>query len=129
MNKLALAAGAVLALASATALNAAITATSYYSLQSNDIRASKIIGATVINTKNETIGEVNDLLLNSSNNVLAVVLGVGGFLGVGERNVAVTPTSLSVMREADGSLKLTVNADKESLQKAPEIKFTTSGSM
>lgn len=129
MNKLALAASAVLALAGATALNAAVTTTTYYPMQSSDLRASKVIGTTVYNAKNENIGEVNDLLLNSSADIQAIVIGVGGFLGVGERNVAVTPTSLSIAKDANGNLKLTLNADKESLQKAPEIKFTSSGSM
>jgi hypothetical protein len=129
MNKFALAAGAALALAGATALNAAVTAASYYTMQSSDLRASKIIGTTVYNAKNENIGEVNEILLNSSNSIQAFVLGVGGFLGVGERNVAVTPTSLSITKDADGNLKLIVNADKDGLQKAPEIKYTSSGSM
>lgn len=54
-----------------------------------DWRASKVVGLKVYNEKNENVGSVNDLLMDKSGNIKAVVLGVGGFLGVGERLVAV----------------------------------------
>jgi sporulation protein YlmC with PRC-barrel domain len=54
-----------------------------------DWRASKVVGLKVYNDKNENVGSINDLLLDKSGNIKAVVLGVGGFLGVGERLVAV----------------------------------------
>jgi len=52
-------------------------------------RASKIVGLNVYNDKNESLGSINDLLTDKSGNIKAVVLGVGGFLGVGEHLVAV----------------------------------------
>jgi sporulation protein YlmC with PRC-barrel domain len=54
-----------------------------------DWRASKVVGLYVYNDKNENIGSINDLLMDKSGNIKAVVLGVGGFLGVGEHLVAV----------------------------------------
>ena len=44
---------------------------------------------SVYNDKNESVGSINDLLTDKSGNIKAVVLGVGGFLGVGEHLVAV----------------------------------------
>jgi sporulation protein YlmC with PRC-barrel domain len=52
-------------------------------------RASQLDGVDVYNQNNERIGEVDDVLVDKSGKVEAVVIGVGGFLGIGERNVAV----------------------------------------
>src|SRR5206468_7136699 len=52
-------------------------------------RASKMGGLSVYNDKNESIGSINDLLTDKGGNIKAVVIGVGGFLGVGEHLVAV----------------------------------------
>src|SRR5450759_4112205 len=54
-----------------------------------DWRASKIVGLSVYNDKNESLGSINDLLTDKSGAIKAVVIGVGGFLGVGEHLVAV----------------------------------------
>jgi sporulation protein YlmC with PRC-barrel domain len=54
-----------------------------------DWRASKVVGLSVYNDKNEKVGSINDLLMDKSGNIKAVVLGVGGFLGMGEHLVAV----------------------------------------
>lgn len=54
-----------------------------------DWRASKVVGLSVYNDKNESVGSINDLLTDKTGNIKAVVIGVGGFLGVGEHLVAV----------------------------------------
>jgi sporulation protein YlmC with PRC-barrel domain len=54
-----------------------------------DWRASKIAGLHVYNDKNESVGSINDLLTDKGGTIKAVVIGVGGFLGVGEHLVAV----------------------------------------
>ena len=54
-----------------------------------DWRASKVVGLNVYNDNNDSVGTINDLLMDKSGNIKAVVLGVGGFLGVGEHLVAV----------------------------------------
>ena len=54
-----------------------------------DWRISKLVGLRVYNNNNESIGSINDLLTDKSGNIKAVVIGVGGFLGVGEHLVAV----------------------------------------
>jgi sporulation protein YlmC with PRC-barrel domain len=52
-------------------------------------RASKVVGLNVYNANNDSLGSINDLLTDQSGNIKAVVVGVGGFLGVGEHLVAV----------------------------------------
>jgi sporulation protein YlmC with PRC-barrel domain len=52
-------------------------------------RASKVVGLNVYNDNNESVGSINDLLTDKSGSVKAVVIGVGGFLGVGEHLVAI----------------------------------------
>src|ERR1700694_4526540 len=47
-------------------------------------RASKLVGLNVYNDSNENLGSINDLLTDKNGNIKAVVIGVGGFLGVGE---------------------------------------------
>ena len=53
-------------------------------------RASKIVGLSVYNDNNESLGSINDLLTDKGGKIQAVVIGVGGFLGVGEHLVAVS---------------------------------------
>ncbi|MEA2922280.1 MAG: hypothetical protein QOF07_2243 [Bradyrhizobium sp.] len=67
---------------------AAATASSDSSFQGT-WRTSKMVGLSVYNDANESIGSVNDLLADKSGNIKAVVIGVGGFLGVGEHLVAI----------------------------------------
>jgi sporulation protein YlmC with PRC-barrel domain len=52
-------------------------------------RASKLVGVNVYNEANEKIGDINDVILDKSGRTSKVILGVGGFLGVGEHYVAV----------------------------------------
>lgn len=52
-------------------------------------RASKLVGLNVYNSANESVGSINDILTDKSGKITAVVIGVGGFLGVGEHLVAV----------------------------------------
>jgi sporulation protein YlmC with PRC-barrel domain len=91
------------------------TTASASSLQGN-WRASKLAGLNVYNDKNESVGSINDLLTDKSGNVKAVVIGVGGFLGVGEHLVAVPfdkvkfvtePVAYSGAAGAPGAVKTT----------------------
>ena len=52
-------------------------------------RASELSGVEIYNDRNEEIGEIDEVLIGRDGSVKAVVIGVGGFLGIGERNVAV----------------------------------------
>jgi sporulation protein YlmC with PRC-barrel domain len=67
---------------------AAPAAASDSSFQGN-WRAAKLVGLSVYNDNNESIGAINDLLMDKSGSIKAVVIGVGGFLGIGEHLVAI----------------------------------------
>src|SRR5690348_17860388 len=64
------------------------TSTSPSAFQGN-WRASKLVGLSVYNEKNESVGSIHDMLTDKNGKIVAVVIGVGGFLGVGEHLVAV----------------------------------------
>ena len=72
-----------------TAPKADTAATASPSSFQGDWRASKVAGLSVYNDKNESIGSINDLLMDKSGSIKAAVISVGGFLGVGARLVAV----------------------------------------
>jgi sporulation protein YlmC with PRC-barrel domain len=91
-----------------------------------DWRVSKFMGSKVMNNANETIGDINDVLIDKEGKVSAVVIGVGGFLGLGERNVAVSFNALNLSRDANGMATVKVNATKDSLKGAPEWKWQMS---
>jgi sporulation protein YlmC with PRC-barrel domain len=96
----------------------------FYNSQPGQMRASKLIGMNIKNTANETIGEINELILDKSGKVVAVVVGVGGFLGIGQREVAIDYSALTVNYDPNamtdaGATTVTVNATKDSLASAP----------
>jgi sporulation protein YlmC with PRC-barrel domain len=62
-------------------------------------RASKLMGLDVYNEANEKLGDVNELILDKDGKVSAVVIGVGGFLGMGEHDIAVTLDKLKFVEE------------------------------
>jgi len=62
-------------------------------------RASKLMGLDVYNEANEKLGDVNELILDKNGKVSAVVIGVGGFLGMGEHDIAVTMDKLKFVEE------------------------------
>ena len=62
-------------------------------------RASKLIGVNVYNDKNEKLGDINELVLDKTGKIERVVIGVGGFLGMGEHDIAVTYDKLRFVNE------------------------------
>jgi sporulation protein YlmC with PRC-barrel domain len=82
-------------------------------------RTSKVVGATVYNEANETVGKIDDLIVTPNDRVPFAVLSVGGFLGVGTSYVVIPYSNLE-LREEKVILR---GATKESLQKLPEFKY------
>jgi sporulation protein YlmC with PRC-barrel domain len=62
--------------------------------QPDQFRASDLIGTSVVGNNNESIGEINDVIMDAKGQVAGVVIGVGGFLGIGEKDVAVPMNAL-----------------------------------
>ncbi|CEP37129.1 MULTISPECIES: PRC-barrel domain-containing protein [Halomonadaceae] len=69
----------------------------------------------------EDIGTITDLVIDEDGQINAVVVGVGGFLGMGEKNVAIEWDSLELTKEEDGEdYVITVNASEDALEAAEE---------
>ena len=66
---------------------------------SDQWRASKLIGLNVYNDKNEKLGDINEILLDKSGKIEGVVIGVGGFLGMGEHDIKVDMAKLKFVDE------------------------------
>jgi sporulation protein YlmC with PRC-barrel domain len=81
--------------------------------------ASKFKGTDVVGSDNQKIGDVSDILFDKSGKVGAFVISVGGFLGVGSKEVALTPNSFDVMPGQNGSAdKLKLAATRDELKDA-----------
>ena len=68
-------------------------------MQPGQWRASKLEGLDIHNQNNEKIGDVSEMLVDQSGKIQAVVVGVGGFLGIGERDVAIPFEQVKFMNE------------------------------
>jgi sporulation protein YlmC with PRC-barrel domain len=97
---------------------------SYLTEQSPDqVSANTYIGQSVYNGNNESIGKVTDLIMQKQGGIVATVIGVGGFLGIGQKNVAVPISNVTVAQNTqDGTVKLTTSETAETLKAAPEFK-------
>jgi sporulation protein YlmC with PRC-barrel domain len=89
----------------------------------DEMFSSKLKGLNVYNQKDESVGEITDLAIKN-HQVDALILSVGGFLGVGERYVAVSPSSVNVRYDSKNDKWLaSMNTSKEALKEAPEFKY------
>lgn len=106
-----------------------------------DLQASELIGSRVyateaeINTDNtfdkadadwDDIGEINNLLVSRDGKINAVIVGVGGFLGLGEKNVALRMSELRFLKKSGDDADdyfVVVKSNKEQLEQAPEYKL------
>jgi hypothetical protein len=92
--------------------------------EANTILAKDLIGQTVYAPDKAKIGSISDLILSKdAKTVEGFVIGVGGFLGIGEKSVALKIDRLSFTQEPEGGgLRLVMDAKKEELSNAPSFK-------
>ncbi|MDR6663549.1 PRC-barrel domain-containing protein [Tardiphaga sp. 1201_B9_N1_1] len=110
-------------LAQSTVTTGAAPAEAKFSTVSKEeMFSSKLKGLNITNQKDETIGEISDLAIKN-NQVDALILSVGGFLGMGEHYVAVSPASVKVSLNKDNKWVASMNTTKEALKAAPEFKY------
>ena len=88
--------------------------------ESTDYLASSLIGQSVYNAQDEVIGDVNDLVSDEGGKVVAVLIGAGGFLGIGEKDVALRFEDLKFTRDENNNIKLIANFNKDALASAPD---------
>jgi sporulation protein YlmC with PRC-barrel domain len=119
---LALLATPVLAQSTTTTGNAPANA-KFSTVSKDEMFSSKLKGLNVYNQKEESIGEISDLAFKNDK-IEAMILSVGGFLGVGEHYVAVSPASVNVKYDSKNSKwTATMNTTKDALKAAPEFKY------
>ena len=88
----------------------------------NKSLARVFIGQAVHNATGETVGDVNDLVFDRKGRINSVILGVGGFLSMGEKSVGVPFSALTFNVGKNGERVIVVALSKEALVKAPEFK-------
>ncbi|ACB79224.1 PRC-barrel domain-containing protein [Methylorubrum populi] len=88
-----------------------------------DVVASKLIGTSIRNGANETIGSVADVVFDDKRAVKSYVVSVGGFLGLNAKYVAVAPETLILARKDGGRLDAVIETDKDQLRAAPEYVY------
>jgi len=81
--------------------------------------ASSFMGKTVYTSAKENVGDINDLLVGTNGQVKAAVVGVGGFLGMGEKDVAVPLDKLKMAKDENGMDYLTIQTSRAELEAAP----------
>jgi len=112
-----------------TTTDAAVAPTSIlatgYTVTDVDNLATEIIGKQVYSSEAadaEHIGDVNNLVVGNNGQIAAVVIGVGGFLGIGEKNVAVNYSELQWVVAEDNTERFILPTSKDALQAAPDFR-------
>jgi len=89
----------------------------------DQLLASKVKGSNVMGSNDEKIGDVSDILFDKDGKILAYVVGVGGFLGIGSKDVAMSPQSFQIVPASEReSMKLKLAMTKDELKNAAEFK-------
>lgn len=120
---LALLAGPAFAQKKPTTTGSAPAEAKFSTVRNDEMFSSKMKGLNIRNQKEETIGEISDIAIKN-NQIDALILSVGGFLGLGEHYVAVSPSSVKMNYDATTNKWMaTMNTTKEALKAAPEFKY------
>lgn len=86
----------------------------------DEISAEKFIGTRVYGVNEENVGEIGDMVMSSEGQIDSVIIDVGGFLGIGEKPVAVAFEDLEFLQDENGSLYLYTEFSEEQLEQQPE---------
>ena len=87
----------------------------------NQLRAGKLVGATVYNDKDQSVGSIDDILLSQDQKAQTAVISVGGFLGMGSKLVSVPFDKLKIEKDK----VVMPGATQDALKKMPEYKFNS----
>lgn len=88
-----------------------------------DVLSYNLIGLSILNGDNTTIGEIKDLII-SDGHLAGYIISVGGFLGVGEKYVVVSPEAVDITYfDDEKKWSAVMNSTKDEIQKAPEFKY------
>ena len=96
----------------------------FVSIPSSDELSSNVVGLDIYNNENNNIGQIKDIAINAHGRTQALILSVGGFLGMGEHYVAVSPSDVKISyNDSDKKWHATMNATAAQLKAAPEFKY------
>jgi ribosomal 30S subunit maturation factor RimM len=88
----------------------------------DQLMASELIGTKVRNSANENLGDINDVMVNNEGSPSVAIIGVGGFLGIGEKNVGVPFDSLKFTMN-DQKRVAQLDVTKQALESAPTFVY------
>lgn len=91
---------------------------------SSSLLASQFMGQTVWSPNNENVGEINDIVMNKDLDTIVAIVGVGGFLGIGEKDVAIPIDQITANKDANNNLTLRIAMTKQQLESAPAFDRT-----
>ncbi|MGU3575626.1 PRC-barrel domain-containing protein [Brucellaceae bacterium C25G] len=95
----------------------------FVTAQPTDILSSNVVGLNVTDAEGTTFGEIKDVIISQSE-LSGYIVSVGGFLGIGEKYVIVSPESINITYVDDSkNWQATMNSTKEQIEKAPEFKY------
>jgi hypothetical protein len=100
--------------------SAGTVATTGSTKATNTIDTQNLIGRDITNGSNETIGDINSVLMDKGGNARYVVVGVGAFLGIGEKQVALPWNALAI---TENGKKVSANVTKEQLKALSEYRY------
>lgn len=93
----------------------------YQPVMTKDLTAEDLTGARVYGLNDEDVGEISELVLTDAGMVDKAVIDVGGFLGIGEKPVAVSMDELTIIRNDEGDdLRVYIDSTEETLEARPE---------
>lgn len=93
----------------------------YTRVTADELSADELTGVTVYGADDEPLGDVHDLIVSDGGQIQEAIIDVGGFLGIGEKPVAMGFDRLNIQRNDDNDdVRVYINADEESLEEMPE---------
>jgi sporulation protein YlmC with PRC-barrel domain len=101
----------------------ATMAVKFVTVKPADVMSSKLVGIDIYNNQNEKLGEIDDLVIEGGKTVTGLVVGVGGFLGMGESYVVLDPSTV-VLNQKDNVWRAFVDTNKDTLKNAPKFQYT-----
>ena len=93
----------------------------YAMVEQDQLTAEELTGMRIYGSDDADVGEIKDILMSDSGQVDKLILDIGGWLGLGEHQIAVTPKELTFLRSDDGSMTVHINATQEELEAQPEF--------
>ena len=89
-------------------------------MERDQLNSEDLTGMRVYGANDEDVGEISEILMTDDGMVDRLVLDIGGFLGMGEHQIAVTPDELTFMTDQDGAMWVYIDATQEALEAQPQ---------